>query len=47
MRMVAGSDRLSASGSLSEVEVWEKKYIESDTALLQRVLGRDVGGNPS
>jgi type III restriction enzyme len=44
MRVVAGSEKLAANGSLADVEVWEKKYVESDTALLQRVLGRDVGG---
>ena len=31
-------------GSLKEVKVESVRYVESDTALLNRVLGRDVGG---
>jgi type III restriction enzyme len=44
MRVIPGSEKYAANGSLAEVEVTEQKYIESDTALLQRVLGRDAGG---
>lgn len=32
------------TGALKSVEVWDQRYVESDTALLQRVLGREVGG---
>lgn len=33
-----------AQGSLEKVEVESLRYVESDTALLNRVLGREVGG---
>ena len=44
MRVNPGTEKYGANGELAEVEIVEQKYIESDTALLQRVLGRDVGG---
>lgn len=44
MRAIPGTEKYAPNGSLAEVEIYEQKYIESDTALLQRVLGRDVGG---
>jgi type III restriction enzyme len=44
MRVISGTEKYSPNGGLAEVEIVEQKYIESDTALLQRVLGRDVGG---
>ncbi|HKF47859.1 MAG TPA: hypothetical protein VKB38_10925 [Terracidiphilus sp.] len=44
MRVAPGSEKVAPNGSLVEVEIWERKYIESDSALLQRVLSRDVGG---
>jgi type III restriction enzyme len=39
MRAIPGSEKYADNGSLAEVEVYEQKYIESDTALLQRILG--------
>lgn len=44
LRVITGSEKYAPSGGLIEVEVYEQKYIESDTALLQRVLGREIGG---
>lgn len=44
MRVVPGTEKPGPNGEVAEAEVYEQKYIESDTALLQRVLGRDVGG---
>jgi len=44
MRAIPGTEKYAPNGGLAEVEIVEQKYIESDTALLQRVLGRDVGG---
>ncbi|MGA3082044.1 MAG: DEAD/DEAH box helicase family protein [Terracidiphilus sp.] len=44
MRVISGTEKYAPNGGLAEVEIVEQKYIESDTALLQRVLGRDVGG---
>ena len=44
MRVIPGTEKYGPNGGLVEVEIVEQKYIESDTALLQRVLGRDVGG---
>ena len=44
MRVIPGTEKYAPNGGLAEVEIVEQKYIESDTALLQRVLGRDVGG---
>ena len=37
-------NRLDKSGHLERVEIESTRYVESDTALLNRVLGREVGG---
>jgi type III restriction enzyme len=37
-------ERDSQTGALQAVYVVDQRYVESDTALLQRVLGREVGG---
>ena len=31
-------------GSLTKVRVNSSRYVESDTALLNRIIGREVGG---
>jgi len=40
---VLGEDR-EKGGTLNKVTVESRRYVESDTALVNRVLGREVGG---
>ena len=41
---VLDEERDKKDGSLKKVKVESVRYVESDTALLDRVLGRDIGG---
>src|SRR5579862_2151726 len=42
--VVAGSEEHDKQGNLKRVQVESVRYVESDTALVSRILGRDVGG---
>ena len=42
--MVDGGEERETDGSLKKVKVESVRYVESDTALLNRVLGREIGG---
>src|SRR5258708_5993767 len=42
--LVPGSEEREKDGSLKKVKVESERYVESDTALIGRVLGRDIGG---
>lgn len=44
LSVVPGSEEHDEQGNLKKVKVESEKYVESDTALLNRVLGREVGG---
>lgn len=44
LTLVPGSEERDADGRLVKVKVVSERYVESDAALLQRVLGRDVVG---
>src|SRR5579862_7888063 len=43
-RMTILAETRDDDGELVEVEVEETRYVESDTRLMQRLLGREVGG---
>jgi type III restriction enzyme len=44
LRIVPGSEQKDAQGNLKRVEVESWKYVESDTAVVNRVIGKEVGG---
>ena len=44
LEVLAGSEERDAAGNLVSVEVRTTRYVESDTAVVARVLGREVGG---
>jgi type III restriction enzyme len=44
IQVVKGSEVLDETGYLKSVQIREAKYIESETALVNRVLGKEVGG---
>ena len=37
-------EEIDKDGTLQKVTVESRRYVESDTALLNRLLGREVGG---
>lgn len=41
---INGSEEYEKGGELKSIKVESERYVESDAALLQRVLGRKVGG---
>jgi type III restriction enzyme len=43
LRPIAGSEETTKEGALKSVYVEREVYVESDTALVKRVLGREVG----
>jgi type III restriction enzyme len=43
-RMTIVGEKREESGELVEIEVEETRYVESDARLIQRLLGREVGG---
>lgn len=44
LEILAGSEKRDEAGNLISVEVRSIKYVESDSAVIARVLGREVGG---
>ncbi len=44
LTVVEGSEEREKDGSLKKVKVESVRYVESDTALINRVLGREIGG---
>ena len=44
IELVAGSEVLDDQGNLKSVQIVSEKYVESDTAVVSRILGREVGG---
>jgi type III restriction enzyme len=42
--VVSGSEILDDHGNLKSVRIRSEKYVESDTAVVSRILGREVGG---
>jgi type III restriction enzyme len=42
--VVAGSEVLDEQGNLKSVKIRSEKYVESDTAVVARILGREIGG---
>lgn len=42
--VVPGTEVIDEDGSLKAVQVESEKYVESDTALVNRILGKEVGG---
>src|SRR5258708_21780169 len=42
--LVPGSEERDKDGSLKKVKVESERYVESDTGLISRVLGREIGG---
>ena len=42
--VVPGSEERDKAGNLKKVKVESERYVESDTALISRVLGREIGG---
>lgn len=44
LTVIAGTEKRDASGSLERVQVESERYVKSDTALVNDVLGREVGG---
>lgn len=44
LSVVAGSEVLDEQGNLKSVKIRSEKYVESDTAVVSRILGREVGG---
>ncbi len=41
---VKGTSMDEVTGDLKEARVYSRRWVESDTALLQRILGREIGG---
>jgi len=44
IELVAGSEVLDEQGNLKSMQIVSEKYVESDTAVVSRILGREVGG---
>jgi len=44
IEVVAGSEVLDEQGNRKSVQIVSEKYVESDTAVVSRILGREVGG---
>ena len=44
IEVVAGSEVLDEQSILKSVQIVSEKYVESDTAVVSRILGREVGG---
>jgi type III restriction enzyme len=44
IELVAGSEVSDEQGNLKSVQIVSEKYVESDTAVVSRILGREVGG---
>jgi type III restriction enzyme len=44
IEVVADSEVLDDQGKLKSVQIVSEKYVESDTAVVSRILGREVGG---
>ena len=43
LTIIPGSEKKDKDGNLEKVEIEAKKYVESDAALVQRVLGNELG----
>jgi len=43
LNIIPGSEEKDKEGNLSKVQVKSVRYVESDTALVNRLLGRDIG----
>jgi type III restriction enzyme len=41
---LAGTEKTDGAGNVISIEVRERRYVESDAAIVARVLGREVGG---
>ena len=44
LTVIPGTEKRDADGSLMRVQVESERYVKSDTALVNDVLGREVGG---
>jgi type III restriction enzyme len=44
VKVVSGSEEYDKDGHLKKIKIQSTYYVESDTALVNRVLGREVGG---
>lgn len=44
LEVVPGSEETDEQGNLKSVQIVSEKYVESDTAVVGRILGREVGG---